>query len=406
MKLNFENIKAFLIKNKNYVIIAAIFVIMVVTLVKVSNSSSKKAEEVKSEEVITIDEKTQEDAEETQTEPTNELLENAYPEVNELITKYFTAMAEGDIDTLLQLQNPLSEEEQAQILQKKEYIEGYNNINCYTKIGPEENSYIVFVYYEIKFININTPVPGEIPLYVCTNEDGTLYIYNGELSPEVTSYMASITAGQDVVDLINSIEAKFTEAQESDPELKEFIQKLTGSNQEEATQEQPTEEETAQEEPTQEEPTQEEPATQEQPADVSTADGLQEVNETVYAAETINVREADNENSTKLGQLYVGESTKRTGVLSNGWSRIEFNGQTGYVLSEYLSDSGGLQEVKYLTSTVNIREQADENSNRIGTGYLGAKVTRTAVLDSGWSRINCDGVVGYVKSEFLADTYN
>lgn len=395
MKFNFENIKAFLIKNKNYVIIAAIFVIMVVTLVKVSNSSSKKAEEAKSEEVITIDEKTQDDAEE-QAEPTNDLQVNAYPEVNELITKYFTAMAEGDIDTLLQLQNPLSEEEQAQILQKKEYIEGYDNISCYTKIGPEENSYIVFVYYEIKFININTPVPGEIPLYVCTNEDGTLYIYNGELSPEVTSYMASITAGQDVVDLINSIEAKFAEAQESDPDLKEFIQKLTDSTQEEVTQEQPTQEET----------TQEEPATQEQPADVSTADGLQEVDETVYAAETINVREADNETSTRLGQLYVGESAKRTGVLSNGWSRIEFNGQTGYVLSEYLSNTGGLQEVKYLTSTVNIREQADENSNRVGTGYLGAKVTRTAVLDSGWSRINCDGVVGYVKSEFLADTYN
>ncbi|MBA4687863.1 MAG: SH3 domain-containing protein [Candidatus Galacturonibacter soehngenii] len=400
MKLNFENMKAFLIKNKNYVIIAVIFVIMVVTLVKVSNNSSKKAEEAKSEEVITIDEKTQEDAEETQAEPTNDLLVNAYPEVNELITKYFTAMAEGDIDTLLQLQNPLSEEEQAQILQKKEYIEGYDNITCYTKIGPEENSYIVFVYYEIKFININTPVPGEIPLYVCTNEDGTLYIYNGEFSPEVNSYMASIAAGQDVVDLLNSIEAKFTQAQESDPDLKEFIQKLTGSTQEEATQEEET-----QEQPAAEETTQEEPA-QEQPADVSTADGLQEVNETVYAAETINVREADNENATKLGQLYVGESTKRTGVLSNGWSRIEFNGKTGYVLSEYLSSSGGLQEVKYLTSTVNIREQADENSNRVGTGYLGTKVTRTAVLDSGWSRINCDGVVGYVKSEFLADTYN
>ena len=366
---------------------------MVFTLVKVSNPSSKKAEEAKSEEVITIDEKTQEDAEK-QVETTNDLKENAYPELNELIKKYFNAMAEGDIDTLLQLQNPLSEEEQAQILQKKDYIEGYDNINCYTKIGPEENSYIVFVYYEIKFININTPVPGEIPLYVCTNEDGSLYIYNGELSPEVTSYMASITAGQDVVDLINSIEAKYAEAQEADPDLKEFIQKLSGSTQEEESQEQTTEE-----------VTQEEPV-QEQPADVSTADGLQEVDETVYAAETVNVREADNETSTRLGQLYVGESTKRTGVLSNGWSRIEFNGQTGYVLSEYLSNTGGLQEVKYLTSTVNIREQADENSNKVGTGFLGTKVTRTAVLDSGWSRINCDGVVGYVKSEFLADTYN
>lgn len=404
MKLNFENIKAFLIKNKTYVIIAVIFVVMVFALVKVSSSnSSKKAEEAKSEEVITIDETTQETAE-TQAEPTNELQINAYPEVNELVNKYFTAMASGDIDTLLQIQTPLSEEEQAQILQKKEYIEGYDNITCYTKIGPEENSYIVFAYYEIKFININTSVPGETPLYVCTNEDGSLYIYNGELSPEAASYLSSITAGQDVLDLINSIETKFAEAQESDPDLKAFIQKLTGTS-EQAEEEQAAEEEPAEEQTAEEAPEEETPA-EEQQADTSTADGIQEVDETVYAAETVNVRESDNEGSSRLGQLYVGESTKRTGIYSNGWSRIEFNGQTGYVLTEYLTTSGALQEVKYLTATVNIREQADENSSRLGTAYLGTKVTRTAKLDNGWSRINCDGVIGYVKSEFLSDTYN
>lgn len=400
MKLNWEKIKAFLIKNKTYVMIAAIFIVMVITLVNVSsNKASKKATEAKSEEVITVDEKTQEEND-TKEEPTNELLVNAYPEVNELVNKYYTAMAQGDIDTLLQIQNPLSEEEKEQILQKKEYIEGYENIAVYTKIGPEENSYIVFAYYEIKFININTLVPGENALYVCTNDDGSLYIYNGEFSPEVASYFQTITEGQDVKDLINSIEDKFAQAQEQDPDLKAFIEKLTGATQEEVAQEQESEQQ-----PEQEQASEEQPA-QEQPTEASTADGIQEVDETVYAAETVNVREADDENSSRLGQLYVGESAKRTAIYSNGWSRIEFNGKTGYVLSEYLTNTGGLQEVKYLTSTVNIREQADENSNRVGTGYLGAKVTRTAKLDNGWSRINCDGVVGYVKSEFLADTYN
>lgn len=415
MKFNFENMKTFLIKNKTYVAIAVIFVVMVFTLVKLSSGNSpKEAKEAKSEEVITVDETTPE-AKAAETEPTNDLQVNAYPAVNELVNKYFTAMANSDIDTLLQIVNPLSEEEQTQIQQKKEYIEGYDNITCYSKIGPEENSYIVFVYYEIKFININTLVPGEIPLYICTNEDGSLYIYNGELAPEVDSYIADVAAGQDVVDLIKSIDTKFAEAQDSDPDLKDFIQKLSGTTEEvtepeaqdQPAEEQPAEEQPAEEQPAEEQPAEEQPA-EEQPAEEQT-DGTQttqEVDETVFASETVNVREADNEDAKRLGQLYVGESAKRTAVLDNGWSRIEFNGQTGYVLSECVTTSGALDETKYLTSTVNIREQADENSSRVGTGYLGAKVTRTAILDNGWSRINCDGIVGYVKSEYLADTYN
>lgn len=405
MKLNLETIKAFLIKNKTYVIIAVVFVVMVFTLVKVtSNNSSKEAKEAGSEEVITVDETTPDTAAAATTPAaTNDLQTNAYPTVNDLVNKYYTAMASADIDTLLQIVNPLSEEKKAQIQQKKEYIEGYNNITCYTKVGPEENSYIVFAYYEIKFININTLVPGEQPLYVCTNEDGSLYINEGELTPEVESYIANITAGQDVIDLIKSIDTKFEEAQAADPDLKAFIEKLSGATQTDAA----AAEQPAAEQPAAEQPAAEQPAATEQPAaDASTAEGLQEVDETIYASETVNVRDKDSEDGARLGQLYVGESAKRTGIYSNGWSRIEFNGQTGYVLSEFLTTEGNAQEVKYLSETVTIRAEADEKSDRVGTAYEGTKVTRTAKLDNGWSRINCDGTTGYVKSEFLADNYN
>jgi uncharacterized protein YgiM (DUF1202 family) len=237
------------------------------------------------------------------------------------------------------------------------------------------------------------------------NEDGSLYINEGELTPEVDSYISDIAAGQDVMDLISSVETKFSEAQEADPDLKAFIEKLSGateaSTQEETTEEQPAEEAVVEEQP-------EEVAVEDQPAEevVTTEDGIQEVDEMIYASETINVRDSSSEDGARIGQLYVGESVKRTGIGSNGWSRIEYNGEIGYVLTEYLTTEGVSQEVKYLTSTVNIREEADENSSRVGTAYLGAKVTRTAKLDNGWSKINCDGVIGYVKSEYLADTYN
>lgn len=422
MKLNLENTKAFLIKNKTYVIIAVVFVVMVFALVKISSGdSSKKAEEANSEEVINTVDETIGDTTAPTAEATNDLQVNAYPAVNELVNKYYTAMASADIDTLLQIVNPLSEEQKTQIQQKKEYIEGYNNITCYSKIGPEENSYLVFAYYEIKFININTLVPGESPLYICTNEDGSLYINYGELSPEADSYITNITAGQDIIDLVKSIDTKFVAAQEADPDLKAFIEKLSASTdvttqEAQAAEQSATEEAQAAEQPAAEETQAEQPAAEEaqaeqQPAQESTPeqpaaeDGMQEVDETMYASETVNVRENNNQESSRIGQLYVGESAKRTGIYADGWSRIEFNGKTGYVLSEYLTTQGATQETKYLSETVNIRAEADEDSDRVGTAYEGTKVTRTSKLDNGWSRINCDGVTGYVKSEFLADTY-
>ncbi|MFA9377219.1 MAG: SH3 domain-containing protein [Lachnotalea sp.] len=421
MKLNLETMKAFLIKNKTYVIIAAVFIAMVFVLMTINQGdSSTDAKQADSDEVITVDETTPDTATEDTTVATNDLQVDAYPAVNELVNKYFTAMSTSDIDTLLQIVNPLSDEEQTQIQQKKEYIEGYDNITCYTKIGPEENSYVVFVYYEIKFININTLVPGEIPLYICSNEDGSLYIYNDELTPEVDSYIADIAAGQDIVELIGSVDTKFTEAQAADPDLKAFIDKLSGTADQaaadqaaadQAAADQAAADQAAADQATADQAAADQAAADQAAADqaaadqATTEDGYEAVDETVYASETVNVRDSSSEDGSKLGQIYVGESTKRTGVGSNGWSRIEFNGETGYVMTEYLTTEGVTQEIKYLSSTVNLRAEADENSDKVATAYEGTKVTRSAKLDNGWSRISFDGVTGYVKSEYLADTY-
>lgn len=65
-----------------------------------------------------------------------------------------------------------------------------------------------------------------------------------------------------------------------------------------------------------------------------------EIDETLYATTTVNVREGYSASSNKLGSLSKAQSVKRTGVGSGdavGWSRIEFNGKVAYVSSDYLS---------------------------------------------------------------------
>lgn len=64
------------------------------------------------------------------------------------------------------------------------------------------------------------------------------------------------------------------------------------------------------------------------------------VNETVYATSTVNIREGFSADTDKVGSLGKGQSIKRVGIGTGdaeGWSQVEFNGQTAYISSEYLS---------------------------------------------------------------------
>ena len=68
-----------------------------------------------------------------------------------------------------------------------------------------------------------------------------------------------------------------------------------------------------------------------------------EVNETVYATGTVNIRASYTADSDKLGSLSAGESVTRTGTSiagteAEGWSRVELSdGSTAYVSNKYLS---------------------------------------------------------------------
>lgn len=60
-------------------------------------------------------------------------------------------------------------------------------------------------------------------------------------------------------------------------------------------------------------------------------------NQTVYATTEVNVRSSYSTSSSSIGSLQEGQSVTRTGIGDNGWSRVSFNGQTGYIYSQYLT---------------------------------------------------------------------
>ena len=132
-----------------------------------------------------------------------------------------------------------------------------------------------------------------------------------------------------------------------------------------------------------------------------------DVNETVYLKENCNVRKSYSTDSEKITKLEKGASLKRTGVGSNGWSRVEYNGTTAYISSQFLTTTEvkvefkDVEETIYATQDCNLRKSWSTSSEKVGYLTEGQEVTRTGVADNGWSRINYNGQVVYVASRLL-----
>lgn len=83
------------------------------------------------------------------------------------------------------------------------------------------------------------------------------------------------------------------------------------------------------------------------------------VNQTVYATSSVNVRASYTTSSRKIGSLSAGDSITRTGIGSNGWSRVTYNGQTAYINTEYLAT----QKPEKKEEEVEKKEEEPEKSN-------------------------------------------
>lgn len=69
------------------------------------------------------------------------------------------------------------------------------------------------------------------------------------------------------------------------------------------------------------------------------SDGFQSVNDQVTAKSETNLRtQPSTQNSEVVYLLKNGEYVKRIGINSNGWSKLEYNGQTVYAITSYLTE--------------------------------------------------------------------
>ena len=146
---------------------------------------------------------------------------------------------------------------------------------------------------------------------------------------------------------------------------------------------------------------------------ISTSQGTTQY---VNSTSGLNVRSGAGTTYSKLGTL---EYKEKVTVLStsNGWAKINYTGQTGYVSSSYLqttvpggttsenNNSSTTTTVKYVnaTSGLNVRSGAGTSYSKIGSLDYKEKVTVLST-SNGWAKINYKGQAGYVSSSYLQST--
>ena len=336
------------------------------------------------------------------------LVVNEDGELYTLLATYYNAMAEGDTETILSVCSEYSENELLRLQERAKYLEYYPTLEIYTKPGPEAGSTVAYVYYKLVFVNHAEEVPGFQAWYICTNEEGNLYINTtGELPEDVNDYIVTVSTQADVVELYNKVQVEYNEVITAHPELLTYMQELSAqvntsvgtvlaqenaSNAGEGGNTDATENENGGDTGTDVQPSEETPVD----------NGPQYATATT----TVNVRGSDSEQADKLGKVTGGSRVQVQEVIANGWTKIVFEGKDGYIKSEYLQmaeSAAGLDVIGTVTATtnINVRSAASETADRLGVLAAGESLDLLAD-ENGWCKVKYNGQVGYVKSDYVS----
>ncbi len=420
VKAKFNGFKEWFFRHAKIVMPVVLLVCVVITVLIAVNANGKKQEQ--DEEAVTTPKV--EVVGDTDDVPEVPLEKDAVPEINELFNTLYTAMVEGDTDTMERLERHLDATEILRAKETSKYIESYPTLEIYTKVGPKEGSYIAYVYSELKFKDYDKPIPGMTIYYVCTDENGNFYVnQDGEGSESEINYIRKVNLQDDVVDLNNKAAVAYNDMVDADKELAAFIVDLNAEIDKNvgealARAEGNEQTETGTDENGEGEDT---PEADSEPAVVVTK---------VKATDVVNIRTSDSETADKLGKAAIGDEFTLIEERGNGWSKVEYDGGEAFIKSDYLepsetqvaeagnaeqetgeetqqTEASGGNTSQEVTGTVTVKENvrirssASETAEKLGTAYMGDKLDLIMKQADGWTKIRYKGQTAYVKSDYV-----
>lgn len=156
------------------------------------------------------------------------------------------------------------------------------------------------------------------------------------------------------------------------------------------------------------------------------------VSEQVTAKEETNLRDypSQGEDSTVIMKLHNGEVAERIGISDTGWSKLQFNGNVCYAVSNFLTSDldyvpastestestapaypdgtnaffKPVQDKVTAKKEVNLRSMPsvlNPECEILGTLHSGEVLLRVGICDNGWSKLVYEDWVVYALSDYL-----
>lgn len=372
--LNIDKIISFCKKNVKYISGGVLLVALVIVLavMGVNNSGG----EDKPEQKAAIQEEGQKkDEVEDNRNDNQDKTEDAgtekeeHPEIKQLVSTYYNSYATGDLEHLSSVAKKLSDMEKDYIRMLNEHVESYADISCTVTDGAKEGSYIVAAVYQMKFAGEDEMLPGMNVFYVQTDKKGKLYInnlyssFNRELQEQKTKekiikLIEEFEKSDDVQKLQDEVQTEYDKKVAENEDLQKKLNEMADAianwketytppedNGEEETEQKPEEPEQQPEETDDgstddgsDDGNADDGSTDDGSDDGGNSSGLNYVPEgTVLTAnDGYNVRKSMDEASELVGTTAVGDSIKVILSYAEGWTKVEWNGTTGYIRTDLL----------------------------------------------------------------------
>lgn len=419
LKEKFMTAKEWIMDHNKIVMPLVLVACVLITIVVAVNANHKEMIEDEAKQAAMALESENASGEETDAQ-VFALEENAYPDINNIIRTYYDAQASGDIAVISSLNTYLDEIETIRVQELSKYIDSYPTVNVYTKPGLTEDTYVAYVYSEVKFTDVEQLLPGMQTYYIGQNENGDFFINDGTYDDVIWQYIKEITLQDDVVDLNNKVVVEYNELLANSEELSEFIaylkekinedvgEILAAAEQAEA-ESNDTEVASAQGEETQAE--------------------VQQAATTVRATDVVNIRSSDSEEADKIDKAQIGQEFPLLEEKGNGWSKVEYNGKEAFIKSDYLepvpeenlvaegvenedteestnnavevSTNDTVSGTVTVIESVKIRKSASTDAEALGTAYAGDELDLIMKQADGWTKIKYNGQTAFVKSDYV-----
>lgn len=338
------------------------------------------------------------------------LIENTDEEIFNLVASYYNAMAQGDVETLKAIHDSLSVEETLRFAETSKFMDGYTAFQVFVKQGMEPGSLLACVYFKTMFVDYPVEFPGYQMLYICRDSQGKPYIKNEDnYTDEEVDYIEKVIGQDDVIEFSTRIDVEYKELldvadnraylaelgreidQAVGKALEDFVIAMARENVGEGG-------ESVGEGGEEGRQPDGEPYVATQASVVS---GPQYA----VATATVNIRSSDSIQAERIGSVADGGRVQVEEVRPNGWSKIVYEGQKGFIKSEYLRMEEPEEPETVIgkvtaTTNINIRSSAGMDGERLG--LLAAGESLDLLAEEGeWCKVIYNGRTAYVKAEFV-----